>query len=276
MNIEIFARVIYVAPEVSHNRLSVTLQDGKPFVEYVLFDPSGVERNTFRKPFPEEFLRPGTMTALVEFWDGYAIIEHRHDTYEGVFGAHSMSHKATFVATEDSLYVLTNTPVPLGDNVRFGHGSESFFASIRRDYPAFVEIEVDNRTKAEVAAQLDSNASVGALEAQVDLLTEIVLSLLPPDDNEAQKLRKIMNDAGLQTLKTKQELRDEMRERKLLVRMKQLERRAKVLEAKQAAALIRAAQQDSAEVQAEIAALAAELANKQAAVAVLKERINAL
>lgn len=276
MNIEIFARVIYLDPAVSHHRLTVSLQDGKPFIEYVLFDPTGVERNSYRKPFPEEFLRPGAMTALVEFWDGYAIVEHRHDTYEGVFGAHSMSHKATFVATEDSLFVLTNTPVPRADNVRFGHGSESFFAAIRAAYPVFVGIEVDNRTKAEVAAQLDANASVGALEAQVDLLTEIVLGLLPEGDTEARKLRRIMEDAGLQTLKTKQELRDEMRERKLLVRMKQLERRTKVLEAQQAAALIRAAQQDATEAQAEADALAIQIAEKQAAVAILKERINAL
>ena len=82
MNIEIFARCIYVAPEISHNRLAVTTDaDGDLFIEYVLFEPSGRERNAYRKKFPAEFLVPGTMYALVEFWDNYLLIEHRAGTY---------------------------------------------------------------------------------------------------------------------------------------------------------------------------------------------------
>jgi len=256
MKIEIFARVIYVAPEVSNNELEIKKNnDGDIIVKYTVYDPTGAERIVYREKFPEEFLVPGTMYALVEFWDGYTIIEHRPGTYDGIFGAHSMTHKATFAVATNKFIVFTNTPIRDGNNVTFVGGSERFWAAVKKSDVAFAKFEARARTKSEIAAQLDPHASIAALEAQVDILCKIVLATFGPGAADANALKDAIGDTSLLTLKSDAEVLADIRKRKALVREKQARRAATL------------ASTDAATSTAEAAAAAAENKAAEAAAA---------
>ena len=262
MKIEIIARVIFVAPEMSNNKLVVRkTDDGDIRIKYEVYDPQGSVRNSYNEKFPTELLVPGKMYALVEFWDGYTLIEHRPGTYDGIYGAHSNSHKATFAVAENKLIVFTNTPVEDGKNVTFIGGAEKFWSAVKEADAKFIGFEAKARTKAEVAALLDPHASIAAIEAQVDLLTRLVLSTFGTASPEVNALRDAVGDVNLTTMKTDADLLADIRSRKALVREMQAKRAAKLAKADADQAEVEAAQAQAADAQAELdAALAAKAA----------------
>lgn len=280
MNIEIIARVIYVAPEVSHNQLFVTQEGGDIRIKYEVYDPSGAVRNAYDELFPAEWLVPGTLYALVEFWDGYTIIEHRAGTYDGIYGAHNNSHKATFAVASDAFVVFTNTPVADGPNVDFIAGAAKFWEVLRTKDVAFAKFEQNERTKAELAATLDANASVAVLEAQVDLLTKLVLSQFGTGNPAIEAMRAAIGDTSLLTLKTDEELLADITARKARVRSLQAKRAAKLakIDADVAAAKLAEAKADAAmdkvaEAQAAYDAAAAVAAEKRVKAEAAKAKV---
>lgn len=261
MNIEIIARVIYVAPEVSHNQLFVTQEGNDIRVKYEVYDPTGLVRNAYDDLFPAEWLVSGKLYALVEFWDGYTIIEHRAGTYDGIYGAHGSTHKATFAVAGDTFVVFTNTPVALASNVDFISGHAKFWETLRAKDVAYAKFEQNEKTKAELTAVLDANASIAALEAQVDLLSKLVFSLFGTNNPAVEALRTAIGDTSLLTLKSDDELIADVAARKSKVRSLQAKRAAKlaqidadVASAKLAEAKAVAAQNKAAEAQAAVVA----------------------
>lgn len=262
MKIEIIARVIFVAPEVSNNKLVVRkTDDGDIRIKYEVYGPQGNVRNSYSEKFPAELLVPGTMYALVEFWDGYTLIEHRPGTYDGIYGAHSSSHKATFVVAGSKLIVFTNTPVEDGNNVTFIGGETKFWSVVKEADAKFIGFEEKARTKSEIAALLDPHASIAALEAQVDMLTRLVLSTFGTGSPEINALRDAVGDVNLTTMKTDADLLADIRTRKALVREMQAKRASKLAKAEADQAEVEIAQAQAADAQAELdAALAAKAA----------------
>lgn len=263
MKIEIIARVIYVAPELSHNKLDVKHnEDGEIVVEYVVYDPSGSERNAYREAISADMLIPGKMYALVEFWDGYTLIEHRAGTYDGIFGAHRSDHKATFAVSDDTLMVLTNTPVNDAPNVTFVAGAEKFWTRIKELDKSFIQYEARERGKAEIAAKLDANASIAAVEAQLDVLSSLVIRLCGLSGVDASAYRDAIGDTSLLNLKSEDEILTDVRNRKALVRK---------LQSSRIAALARVAADkaamDSAAADAEAASLTSSAAEAVASLA---------
>lgn len=181
MNIKIIARVVFTTPEHSHNKLVVTDTAEGPRVKYEVYAPDGAVRNAFDGLIPAEFLLPGTLFALVEFWDGYTLIPHRPGTYDGIYGAHSMTHKATFAVAGQNLLVLTNTPVDNGPDVTFIGGAESFWKTAVELYPQFENVAERAREVNKVSALVNPHLYMQALECQLDIVTEILKVALAAD-----------------------------------------------------------------------------------------------
>ena len=238
-------------------------------VRYEVYDPQGAVRNAYDELFPDDLLVPGKMYALVEFWDGYTLIEHRPGTYDGIYGAHSNSHKATFAVAKNKLIVFTNTPVSDAPNVTFIGGAQKFWSAVKEADAKFIGFEAKARTKAEIAALLDPHASIAAIEAQVDLLTRLVLSTFGTGSPEINALRDAVGDVNLTTLKSDEDLLADIRSRKALVREMQMKRVAKLAkaDADQAAVEIAKAKADEAQAEAAAAqaAIEAAVAAKEAA-----------
>jgi hypothetical protein len=234
MNIDIIARVVFVSPEVMNNSLSVTPDESDPTatrIKFEIYGPSGIVRAAFDKTFPESYWTPGTMYALVEFWDGYALIAHRLGTYEGIYGAQNFAHKATVLAGANKLLVFSNSPVAAGPNVEFIGGDELFFEKAKTMFPAFTNDIERAREETLIAASVNQQLQIQALESQVDLLTTILATVTAADPT-MQSLTTALQDIDRRATGTIAALVKEIKEQKLATRIAEVQANINRLERK--------------------------------------------
>lgn len=240
MNIEILARCRYDAPDVSHNQLIITntkridsLSEEVEGVElqYIIYDPSNSkELLNYTKFIRYNMLEPNTFLYITKFWDSYTLVESKPlEDYFGIYGSDNPNIIAYLFPIENNLFIITNKPVAIGGNVRYGEGHESFIARIGEKYPQYLQYLLDKKYRAEVSISLDSNTSIAALESQLDLLTELVLNTLDQEDPRVKELQEFLLPASLTTLKSREKLLNTVINRKAKVRALQAAREEQVI-----------------------------------------------
>lgn len=180
MNITIIGRVRYVSPTSSYKKLEVTYEEPNGLrIVHTVYDPTTSEpREIYDAIYPIDQFKVGQMYALVRFWDAWTLVDYQVGMSDGVFNTTDANHAATMAMTNKGLVVFPHIPVPDGLNVTYIPGSRGFWVELKELDPDFIQEEVKQRTKAEIAVKVGAHSSIAALEAQVDLLTRTVIELL--------------------------------------------------------------------------------------------------
>lgn len=179
MNVFMIGRVRFVDPKSSHHCLTVENLADRFAIKYELFDGEGNVRDSFQACYTHAAgLEIGKMYALVRFWNHWTLADYQCGMTDGVYGSTPQNHVATFVMTKKGLVVFPNAPVPDNGSVVYVDSNAGFWAELQAIDPSFADEEIKQRSKAEIATKIGAHNSIAALEAQVDLLSRIVIQFV--------------------------------------------------------------------------------------------------
>lgn len=228
MNIIIVAKVVFATKTATNQKLDVFIKDDSLHLVYELYGPQAETREHSEKVIKLSSLKQGQLYAMVRFWDGWILTEYQCGMTDAVFGINHINQAAILAVTSKGLVVFPNIPTPDAPNVKYIAGDATFWKSLIEIDPDFEKEELIQRSKYVVGASLNSHTSIASLEAQVDLLTRLVLNALPKDTKLYEECSSIDSKHSVLNIKdmpdildtiisTKSKIRELQKYRKTLI-----------------------------------------------------------